>query len=63
MTTKLLSDAMKRVEVWPEEAQAELAGIALEIDAALSGDLWHATADEPAGIDRGLRAAAEGRIV
>jgi len=34
MTAKILTDAMKRVETWPEAAQRELATIALEIDAA-----------------------------
>ncbi len=60
MTAKALKDAMRRVETWPEEAQAELAEIALEIDAGLKGDACRATPDELAGIDRGLKAAREG---
>jgi predicted transcriptional regulator len=60
MTAKALADAMKRVETWPEEAQEELAGIALEIDAALKGGAYQATPDELAGIDRGLRAVEQG---
>jgi len=63
MTTKVLTDAMKLVETWPEEAQEELAGIALEIHTALHGGVYHATQDELAGIDRGLRAANERRFV
>jgi len=62
MTAKLLPDAMKRVETWPEAAQEELAEIALEIDAALKGGMYHATPEELAGIDRGLRAADAGRF-
>ena len=62
MTTKALKDAMQRVETWPEEAQKELAEIALEIDAALKGGTYRATLDELAGIDRGLKAARQGRF-
>lgn len=62
MTVRLLSEAMKRVKTWPEEAQEELAEIALEIDATLKDGVYHATDHELAGIDRGLRAATEGRI-
>jgi predicted transcriptional regulator len=62
MTAKVLKDAMQRVETWPEEAQAELAEIALEIDASLKGGAYHATPEELAGIDRGLKAAREGRF-
>ena len=62
MTTKALKEAMQRVETWPEEAQEELAEIALEIDAGLKGRSYRATAEELAGIDRGLEATREGRI-
>jgi predicted transcriptional regulator len=62
MTAKVLKEAMQRVETWPEEAQEELAEIALEIDAALKGRTYRATAAELAGIDRGLEAAREGRF-
>ena len=62
MTAKALKDALKRVETWPEEAQQELAEIALEIDAGLSGGAYLATPDELRGIDRGLKAAREGRF-
>lgn len=51
---------MRRVENWPEAAQAELAEIALEIDATLTAGTYHATPQELEGIDRGLKAAREG---
>jgi predicted transcriptional regulator len=62
MTTKLLKDVLERVEKWPQEAQTELARIALEIDAGLGGGKYQATPAELAGIDRGLKAADEGRF-
>jgi predicted transcriptional regulator len=62
MTAKALKDAIRRAEQWPEEAQEELAEIALQIDAGLRGGTYRATTDELAGIDRGLRAAREGRF-
>jgi predicted transcriptional regulator len=63
MTSKALMDAMQRAETWPLEAQEELAEIAREIDAALTGGSYRATLGELAGIDRGLKAAREGRFV
>jgi hypothetical protein len=63
MTAKVLTDAMKRVETWPTEAQEELAWIALEIDDALKGGAYRPTPDELAGIDLGLRAAEQRRFV
>jgi hypothetical protein len=62
MTSKALMDAMRRAEAWPSEAQEELAEIALEIDAELKGGSYRATPGELAGIDRGLKAAREGRF-
>ncbi len=62
MTTKALKEAMRRVEAWPEEAQQELAEIALEIDAGLTRGKYHATPEELAGIDRGLAASRQGRF-
>jgi predicted transcriptional regulator len=61
MKTKLLADVLERVEAWPAEAQDKLAEIARDIDADLH-EPYHAGADELAGIDRGLRDAAEGRF-
>ena len=62
MTAKALKDAIRRATEWPEEAQEELAEIALQMDAELRGGTYRATADELAGIDRGLQAAREGRF-
>jgi hypothetical protein len=62
MTAKILKDVLERVEKWPEEAQTELARIALEIDAGLGTGLYHAAPKELAGIDRGLKAARERRF-
>jgi len=62
MTAKALKDVMQRAEAWPEEAQEELAELALEIEASLRGGVYHATPEELAGIDRGLKAAREGRF-
>lgn len=53
---------MEKAEAWPEEAQQELAAIVREIDAELRGGIYHATPEELAGIDRGLKAAMEGRF-
>lgn len=62
MTAKILKDVLERVETWPEAAQTELAQIALEIDAGLGTGAYHATPKELAGIDRGLKAARDGRV-
>ena len=62
MAAELLKDILQRAETWPEEAQQELAEIAREMDAALCGGTYRATPDELAGVDRGLRAAREGRF-
>ncbi|MDI1266593.1 MAG: hypothetical protein PS018_25370 [bacterium] len=62
MTAKILQDALRRVEDWPEAAQVELAEIALEIDAGLGTGPYRATRGELEGIDRGLKAAREGRF-
>jgi len=53
---------MERIKSWPEEAQEELAEIALEIKAEFRRDAYHANPKELAGIDRGLKAAREGRF-
>jgi hypothetical protein len=62
MTAKALKDVMERVESWPKEAQEELAEIAREMETGLLGGTYHASAKEFAGIDRGLRAAREGKF-
>jgi hypothetical protein len=62
MITRALKKAIRRAETWPGEAQEQLAEIAFEIDAGLKGGVYRATSEELAGIDRGLKAAREGRL-
>lgn len=62
MKTKRLAEVLERVETWPAHAQDELADVALEIEAGLTGGTYHATPDELAAIDRGLEDAAAGRF-
>ena len=62
MKTKRLTQALERVDAWPTHAQDELAEIARDIDESLSQGDYTATPAELAGIDRGLRNAAEGRF-
>lgn len=50
-----LKDVLERVESWPEQAQQELAEIALEIEAGFRGGVYHATADELHAIDEADR--------
>ncbi|MGB6397590.1 MAG: hypothetical protein WBF73_18185 [Bradyrhizobium sp.] len=62
MKTKKLNEALERVEAWPADIQNELAEFALELDAGFRDGEYQPTPEELAGIDRGLRAAAEGRF-
>jgi predicted transcriptional regulator len=62
MKTKQLAEILERVERWPAHAQDELAEIALNIEENLSKGDYEPTPEELAGIDRGLRAADEGRF-
>jgi len=62
MKTKLLTDVLERIETWPAHAQDELAALALDIEAGLADGTYDPTPEELAGIDRGLRAAEEGRF-
>jgi hypothetical protein len=62
MKTKLLTQALERIENWPAEAQDQLAEIALDIDAGLKDVPYEPTDEELAGIDRGLRDAEQGRF-
>jgi hypothetical protein len=57
--TKNLKDLMEKASAWPEEAQEELVAYGRELEGALGGG-YHATADELAGIDRGIAAANAG---
>jgi predicted transcriptional regulator len=61
MKTKMLTKILERVDAWPAEAQDQLAEIALEIEAGIAGAEYEPT-EQLAGIDRGLRAADEGRF-
>jgi hypothetical protein len=62
MKTKPLTDILERVETWPPHVQDELAAFARELDAGVNGDEYPPTAEELAGIDRGLRDADAGRF-
>jgi len=62
MKTKKLTEVLERVEAWPPDAQNELAEFALELDAGFRDGEYQPTPEELAEIDRGLRAAAEGRF-
>ena len=62
MKTKRLTQVLERVEAWPAHAQDELAEIARDIDESLGKGDYEPTPSELAGIDRGLRDAAEGRF-
>ena len=62
MTAKALKEVLQRVEAWPEHAQAMLAEVAMEIDQEIRAGKYRATPMELAGIDRGLKAANEGRF-
>ena len=59
---KALNEIVRRADLWPDAAQAELAQLAGEIEAELHAGSYHATAEELAGIDRGLADSAEGRF-
>jgi len=62
MKTKSLTQVLERIEAWPAHAQDELAEIARDIDEGLSKGDYEPTPAELAGIDRGLRDAAERRF-
>jgi hypothetical protein len=50
-----LREVLERAQTWPEEAQAELAEIALEIEAALRRGPYRATPEELHAIDEADR--------
>ena len=62
MMTKVWDDLLRRVQSWPEDAQKELAQVASEIEAELSGADYRATSSELRGVDRGLRDLADGKF-
>jgi hypothetical protein len=50
-----LKDVLERAQTWPEEVQAELAEIALEMEAAMRGGVYRATPEELKAIDEADR--------
>jgi hypothetical protein len=62
MTAKVLRDVMQRVETWPEEAQEQLAALALEIDAELARGIYEATREELRAIDEALAEIDRGDV-
>jgi hypothetical protein len=50
-----LKDVLERVKEWPEEAQHELAEIALEIEASVTRGGYHATEEELQALDEAER--------
>lgn len=62
MKTKSLTQALERVEDWPPQWQDQLAEIALDIESQIKDGVYYPTADELAGIDRGLGDAEQGRF-
>jgi hypothetical protein len=59
---RMLHKLFRRTEGWPPEAQEELVRLGDEIESELSGGHYRASSEEIAGIDRGLRDAAESRF-
>ncbi len=59
---KALDDPLTRTAAWPKSAQEELAQMVREIDVELRAGAYVATADELAGIARGLEDSAAGRF-
>jgi hypothetical protein len=55
MMTPKLKDVLERAQGWPADAQAELAEIALEIEAAIWGGVYVATPEELRAIDEAER--------
>jgi hypothetical protein len=64
MTKDQVKAVLQRVPTWPEDRQQELAEVALEIEAELTGAEYEATPEELAAIDEGLagEAASEEEI-
>jgi hypothetical protein len=58
MTKDQVKEVLERIPSWPEDRQQELAELALDIEAELTGAEYRATADELAAIDEGLGSEA-----
>jgi hypothetical protein len=54
MTKDQVKTVFERVANWPRERQQELAELALEIEAEITGAGYHATGDELKAIDEGV---------
>jgi hypothetical protein len=53
--TNSLKDVLERVKTWPEQAQAELAEIALDMEVTLRSDSYRASPEELQAIDEADR--------
>ena len=60
MSTEL-KELLERAERWPSEAREELVAFGHEIEGEVSGT-YQATPGELRGVERGLKAANEGRF-
>ena len=58
MTKDQVKAVLDRVPTWPEDRQQQLAELALEIEAELTGADYDATPGELAAIDEGLTGEA-----
>jgi hypothetical protein len=58
MTKDQVKEVLERIPSWPQDRQQELAELALDIEAELTGAEYRATADELAAIDEGLAGEA-----
>jgi hypothetical protein len=63
MTKQQLKEIFDRIPSWPQDRQDELAEIALEIEAEMTG-AYHASSEELEAIDDGLEgeAASEAEV-
>jgi len=59
---KRLETLLDRVSTWPDEAQAELLEVAMEIEARQTG-VYQLSDDERAAIKKGMDAADRGEFV
>jgi hypothetical protein len=58
MVKQEIKAVLDRVPTWPEDRQRQLAELALEIEAEMSGLAFEATGDELRAIDEGRAAEA-----
>jgi predicted transcriptional regulator len=60
---KVLAGIVKQASKWPEERQEQLARAVEEIEDEMRSNVYYPTRAELAGIDRGLVASKEGKVV